>query len=117
MKKTKSRQIVFELVANLNKTSSKNSFAKFYNFAIKFLRNSKLSTRSSSNNVINFHFTFVRASFTHIFLKNKECENAYKRQKRIHDKNEKNLISQISCNVTFLRERKCFEQFRKFVYE
>ena len=78
MKKTKSKQIVFEFIANLNKTSSKNSFAKFYNFAIKFLRNSKLSTRSLNDNVINFSFIFVRASLTYISIKNEERENAYK---------------------------------------
>ncbi len=93
MKKIKLRQVVFELVANLNRTSSRNSFAKFYDLAIKFLRNSKFSTKLSNDNVINFYITFVRASFTHIFLKNKERENAYKRQEQICDKNEKDRTS------------------------
>jgi hypothetical protein len=78
MKKTKLKQVVFELVANLDKTNLKNSFAKFYNFAIKFLRNFKLSTKLSNNNVINFYFIFVRISLIYIFLKNKEREDAYK---------------------------------------
>ncbi len=117
MKKTKLKQIVFEFIVDLNKTSSKDFFARFYNFAIKFFRNSKLSTRSSNNNVINFHFIFVRTSLTYIFLKNKECEDAYKQRKQIYNENEKDRTSQIFCNVIFLKERKCFEQFRRLVYE
>jgi len=117
IKKTKSKQVVFEFIVNLNKTSLKNSFARFYDLAIKFFRNSKLSTRLSSNNVINFHFIFVRASFIHIFLKNEKRKNTYKQQERICDENEKDCASQILYSVTFSKERKCFEQFQKFVYE
>ncbi len=117
MKKTKSKQVVFKLVANLNKINLKNSFAKFYDFAIKFFRNSKLSTRLSSDNVINFHFIFVYVSFTYIFLKNEEREDAYKQQERIYDENEEDCTSQIFYNVTFLKELKCFEQFQRFIYE
>ncbi len=93
IKKIKLRQIVFELVANLDKTSLRNSFAKFYNFGIKFLRNFKLSTRLLNNNVISCHFTFVRALLTYIFLKNKERKNAYKRQKRIYNEDKKDRTS------------------------
>jgi len=93
IKKTKSKQIVFRLVANLDKTSSKNSFAKFYDLAIEFLRNFKLLTKSLNDNVISFHFIFVRASFTYIFLKNEERENAYKQQERVYDENEEDRAS------------------------
>jgi len=117
IKKTKSKQIAFKLVANLDKTNSKFFFAKFYNFAIKSLRNFELSTRSSNNNVISFHFTFVRASLTYIFLENEERENAYKRQERICDEDKKDRTSQIFCNVIFLEERECFEQLQRLVYE
>jgi len=61
--------------------------------------------------VINFYFTFVRVSLTYIFLKNKEGEDAYKRQEQVYDENEKDRTSQILCNMIFSRERKCFEQF------
>ncbi len=93
IKKTKSKQVAFEFIANLNKTNSKNSFAKFYDFAIKSLRNFKLSTKLSNNNVINFHFTFVRTSLIYIFLKNEKRENAYKRQERVYNKNKKDYTS------------------------
>jgi len=67
--------------------------------------------------VINFHFTFVRTSLIYIFLKNEEREDAYKRQERIYDENEKDRTSQIFCNVTFSKERKYFEQLQRFVYK
>jgi len=77
-KKTKLRQIVSKFVVDLNLTSLKDSFAKFYNFAIKSLYNFKLLTRSLNNNVINFSFIFVRALFAHTSIKNKERKNVYK---------------------------------------
>ncbi len=67
--------------------------------------------------MINFHFTFVRASLIYIFLKDEKRKDAYKRQEQIYDENEKDRTNQILCNVTFSKEHKCFEQFRKFVYE
>ena len=90
MKKTKLRQIAFELIANLDRTSSRDFFARFYDFAIKSLRDSKLSTRSLDDNVINFHFTFVRASLTHIFLEDEEREDAYKRREQVYGEDEEN---------------------------
>jgi len=117
IKKTKSKQIAFKLLTNLDKTNSKFFFAKFYDLAIKSLRNFELLTKSLNNNVISFYFTFVRASLTYIFLKNEERENAYKRRERICDEDKKDRTSQISCNVIFLKKRKCFEQFQRLVYE
>jgi len=67
--------------------------------------------------VINFHFTFVRASLIYIFLENKEREDAYKRQEQVYDKNEKDRAKQISCNLAFSRERECFKQLQRLVYE
>jgi len=117
IKKIKLKQVVFKFIANLNKISLKFFFAKFYNFAIKSLCNFELLTRLSNNNVINFYFTFVCASLTYIFLKNKEREDVYRRQKQVCNKNKKNCANRILCNVTFLRERKCFEQLRRLVYK
>ena len=67
--------------------------------------------------MINFHFTFVRVSLTYIFLKDEKRENAYERQEQVCDKNEEDRAKQISCNLASLRERECFEQFRRLVYE
>jgi len=67
--------------------------------------------------VISFYFTFVRALITHIFLENEERENTYKRQGQIYGENEEDCAKQILCSLIFLRERKCFEQLRRFVYE
>ena len=117
MKKTKSRQIAFELVANLDKTSLRDSFAKFYDLATKSLRDFELSTRSSNDNVISFHFTFVRASLTYIFLKDEEREDAYGRRGQVCGEDEEDRAKQISCNLASLRERECFEQLRRLVYE
>lgn len=117
MKKTKLRQVAFEFIANLDKTSLRDSFAKFYDFATKSLRDFELSTRLSNDNVISFHFTFVRASLTHIFLEDEEREDAYERRGRVCDEDEEDRASQIFCNVASSRERECFEQLRRLVYE
>jgi len=67
--------------------------------------------------VISFHFTFVRTSFTHIFLENEGREDAYERREQVCDEDEEDRAKQISCNLTFLRERECFKQLRRLVYE
>ncbi len=77
-KKIKLKQVIFKFIVNLDLTNLKNSFAKFYNFATKSLRDSKLLTRSLNNNIISFFFTFVRALFAYTSIENKERENAYK---------------------------------------
>jgi len=76
-----------------------------------------LLTRLSSNNIISFYFTFVCTLLTYIFLENKEREDAYRQQKQVCNKDKEDRASQISCNLTFSKERKYFEQFRRLVYE
>jgi len=78
IKKTELKQFNFESVANLNRTNSRNSFAKFYNSATKFLYNSELLTKLLDKNIINFYFIFACALFTNISIKNKKYKNIYK---------------------------------------
>jgi len=54
IKKIKMKQIVFKFIVNLDKTSLKNFFAKFFDFATKSLINFKLSTRLLNKNIISF---------------------------------------------------------------
>jgi len=69
IKKTKLKQIVSKLVINLNRISLKDSFAKFYNFAIKSFSNSKLLTKLLDKNIIYFYFYFVCILLIYIFFK------------------------------------------------
>jgi len=78
IKKTKLRQVVFKLIANLNWTNLKDSFARFYNFKIKSLCNFESLTKLLNKNIIKFYFYFVCALFAYIFLKNKKNENIYR---------------------------------------
>jgi len=89
-KKTELKQIVFESVADLNKTNSKFFFAEFYNSATKFFRNSELSAELSDNNIISFYFISVRALLTYTSIENRKRENIYKQRKRVCDKNNRN---------------------------
>jgi len=93
IKKIKSRQIVFKSVADLDKTNSKKFFAKFYNSAAKSFCNSKLSTKLSDKNIINFYFIFARISLTNISIKNKKHENIYKWREQVCNKNKKNYTN------------------------
>jgi len=67
--------------------------------------------------VISFHFTFVRASLTYIFLKDEEREDAYERQGQVCDEDKEDRAKQISCSLASLRGRECFEQLQRLVYE
>jgi len=109
IEKTESKQIVFESVADLNKTSSRNFFAEFYDSATKFLCNSELPTESSDKNIISFYFIFARASLTNISIEDKKRENIYKQRKRVCGENNKDRAKQIFCSLIFSREHKCFE--------
>jgi len=72
------RSIVSKLIINSNRINLKSFIIRFYDFAIKLLRDSKSLTRLLNNNIINFLFVFARALLTYKFLKNKKRENAYK---------------------------------------
>ena len=73
MKKTKLRQIAFELVVNLDRTSSRDSFARFYDLAIKFLRNSKSSTRS-------LLISFEACNICFVYLSPTQCKYDFKNE-------------------------------------
>jgi len=77
-KKTKLKQIVSRFIVDLDWTSSRNSFTKFYNFVTKSFRDFELLARSSSSNIINFYFIFVRVSLTYTSIENRKRENIYK---------------------------------------
>jgi hypothetical protein len=52
-----------------------------------------------------------------IFLEDEGREDAYGRRERVCDEDKEDRAKQILYNLAFSRERECFEQLRRLVYE